>query len=281
MALVIGFLLTVQALVWLHRQRLLAWPAHLEIPGKTDGMMSQEEDSARGFIKGYQEGLQFAWDEIIKLCTKGYTSRELQIMAKTKRSMLYQQVQVKVDELERALGRKLSGPEPQAAQAPVQIQVQLIAGWSYVIKEERPEKSFALFTTLLTSGSRGLCISRTHPDILKQKYKFDAEALWLTKTETAQASGSVKGTEYVSPNNLAHLASSIREFLGKGENGAVIIEGLEYLNTQNDFKSVLKFIQLINEQVVLDKGFLLIPVDESTMDQKDFSLIEREVSQVV
>lgn len=254
----------------------------MEILRKTDGMMSQEEDSARGFIKGYQEGLQNAWDEIVKLCTKGYTSRELQIMAKTKRSMLYQQVQVKVDELERALGRKLSGPEPQAVQAaPAQTQVQLIAGWSYVIKEERPERSFALFTSLLASGSRGLCISRSHPDTLKQKYKFDAEALWLTKTETAQASGSVKGTEYVSPNNLAHLASSIREFLGKSENGAVIIEGLEYLNTQNDFKSVLKFIQLINEQVVLDKGFLLIPVDESTMDPKDFSLIEREVSQVI
>lgn len=133
----------------------------------------------------------------------------------------------------------------------------------------------------MSSGARGLCISRTHPDILKQKYKFDAEALWLTKTETALAAGNVKGTEYVSPNNLAHLASSIREFLGKGENGVVIIEGLEYLNTQNDFKSVLKFIQLINEQVVLDKGFLLIPADEGTMDPKDFSLIEREMSQVV
>jgi Protein of unknown function (DUF835) len=244
--------------------------------------MSQEEDSARGFIKGYQEGLQDAWDEIVKLCTKGYTSRELQIMAKTKRSMLYQQVQVKVDELERALGKKLSGPEAQTAQvAPVPSPVQLISGWSYVVKEERPERSFALFTSLLEKGSRGLCISRTHPDILKQKYKFEAETLWLTKTETAESSGSVKGTEYVSPNNLAHLASSIREFLGKGENGAVIIEGLEYLNTQNDFKSVLKFIQLINEQVVLDKGFLLIPVDEGTMEQKDFSLIEREMSQVI
>jgi hypothetical protein len=244
--------------------------------------MSQEEDSARGFVKGYQEGLQDAWDEIIKLCTKGYTSRELQIMAKTKRSMLYQQVQRKVDELERALGKKLSGPEIQAQQAiPIPVPVQLIPGWSYVVKEDRPEKSFALFASLLSSGSRGLCISRSHPDTLKQKYKFEAETLWLTKTETAETSGSVKGTEYVSPNNLAHLASSIREFLGKGENGAVIIEGLEYLNTQNDFKSVLKFIQLINEQVVLDKGFLLIPVDEATMDQKDFSLIEREMSQVI
>lgn len=54
--------------------------------------MSTEDDSARGYIKGFQEGLQEAWDEIIKLSTKGYTSRELQIMAKTKRSMLFQKV---------------------------------------------------------------------------------------------------------------------------------------------------------------------------------------------
>ena len=245
--------------------------------------MAQEDDSARSFIKGFQEGLQEAWDEIIKLSTKGYTSRELQIMAKTKRTMVYQRVQQKIDELERALGRKLGITElPGATSVTVAPQtLQLIPGWSYVIKEDRPERSFALFTSLLSAGARGLCISRTHPDVLKQKYKFDAESLWLTKTETAQTIAQTKGIEYVSPNNLAHLASAIKEFLSKGENGAVIIEGIEYLTTQNDFKSVLKFVQLINEQVVLDKGFLLVPVDGATMDPKDFSLIEREMSQVL
>ena len=241
--------------------------------------MSQEEDSARSYIKGFQEGLQEAWEEIIKLSTKGYTSRELQIMAKTKKSMIHQQVQQKIDELERALGRKLMVEGVPAAQALPQM-VKLTPGWSYVVKEERPERAFGMFAGLVTGGARGLCISRTHPDILKQKYGFDADSLWLTKTETAQSAGA-KGPEFVSPNNLARLASAIRDFLSKGESGAVIIEGLEYLTTQNDFKSVLKFIQLINEQVVLDKGYLLIPVDEATMDPKDFSLIEREVSQVV
>lgn len=247
-----------------------------------DGKMAQEDDSARGYIKGFQEGLQDAWDEIIKLSTKGYTSRELQIMAKTKRAMLYQRVQQKVEELEKALGRKLSIAEGTSAPAATQAQqVKLTPGWSYLLKEDRPERSFALFSNLLAQGARGMCISRTHPDALKQKYKFGAEFLWLTKTETAQTQQSAPGVEYVSPNNLAHLASAVRDFLSKGENGVVIIEGLEYLMTQNDFRSVLKFIQLINEQVVLDKGYLLVPVDEATMDPKDFSLVEREVSQVI
>src|SRR5512137_367068 len=109
------------------------------------GQMAQEDDSARAFIKGFQEGLQEAWDEIIKLTTKGYTSRELQIMAKTKRSMLFQRVQQKVDELERALGKKLSLETPQVVPAQQQP-LELTTGWSYVIKEERPERSFGIFT---------------------------------------------------------------------------------------------------------------------------------------
>ncbi|MCU0859772.1 MAG: hypothetical protein MUE55_04225, partial [Thermoplasmata archaeon] len=69
-------------------------------------MPGQDEDYVKGFIKGFQEGLQDAWDEILKLTTKGYTSRELQIMAKTKKTMLYQRVQQKADELEKATGRR-------------------------------------------------------------------------------------------------------------------------------------------------------------------------------
>jgi hypothetical protein len=244
------------------------------------GQMPQDDDYVKGFIKGFQDGLQDAWDEIIKLTTKGYTSRELQIMAKTKKSMLYQRVQLKADEIGKATGRKVvvedvltpsSGAPPTA----------LLPGWSYVIKEDRPEKGFALFAGLLSQGSRGLCISRTHPSVLKQRYGFDAESLWLTKTELQSSQAPPGEPEYVSPNNLAHLASAIKEFLHQGEKGAVIVEGLEYLNTQNDFKSVLKFVQLINEQVILDKGYLIVPVDAATMDLKDFSLIEREMSKVL
>jgi len=241
--------------------------------------MSQEEDFARGFIKGFEEGLKDAWEEIIKLSTKGYTSRELQIMAKTKKSMLFQVVQQRAEQMEKTLGKKILTQE--AAPKPQALQATLRQGWSYVLKEERPERSFSLFTSLIGKDGRGLCISRTHPDMLKQKYGFEAETIWLTKTENAQGSTGRKGSEFVSPNNLAHLASAVREFLSKGEGGAVIIEGIEYLTTQNDFKSVLRFVQLINEQVVLDKGYLIMPVDEGTMDTKDISLIEREMSQVL
>src|SRR4030065_1879032 len=111
--------------------------------------MSAEEDSARGYVKGFQEGLQEAWDEIIKLSTKGYTSRELQIMAKTKKSMVFQRVQQKVDELERALGKKLTSAEVVVAQPSAQP-VRAMPGWTHVVKEERPDKSSSRFTSVLS-----------------------------------------------------------------------------------------------------------------------------------
>ena len=262
------------------RKRLLVWPLHREARWKRMGHMSQDEEFAKGFLKGFREGLQDAWDEIIKLSTKGYTARELQIMAKTKKSMLADRVNQKATEIERMIGKKIFAEESPRQETPSR-RVELLPGWSYVVREERPDKSFALFTKLLSGGGKGLCISRTHPDVLKQKYGFDAQSLWLTKTESVDDSVKKSGFEYVSPNNLARLASAVRDFLSKNENGAVIIEGLEYLNTQNDFKSVLKFVQLINEQVVLDKGYLVIPVDRATMDPRDFSLVEREMSQMI
>lgn len=242
--------------------------------------MSKEEDFARGFLKGFEQGLKDAWEEMIKLSTKGYTSRELQIMAKTKQSMLFQQVKAKADELEKALGKRIFAQEAGAERAP-QVQVELTPGWSYVVREERPDRSFSMFSSLLAQGSKGLCISRTHPDTLRQKYGFEAETVWLTKTENPQGSSGAKGGRFLSPNSLANLASLVRDFLNGNESAAVIIEGLEYMTTQNDFKSVLRFLQLINEQVVLDKGYLLVPLSESTMEPKDISLIEREVSQVL
>ena len=68
--------------------------------------MGSEDDLYRGYIKGYQEGLQKAWDELIKLTSKGYTPRELQIMVKSSQPTLSQFVESKKAEIEKALDRK-------------------------------------------------------------------------------------------------------------------------------------------------------------------------------
>lgn len=249
--------------------------------------MPEGEEYAKGYVKGFEDGLQEAWEDLVKLTTKGYTSRELQIMAKSKRAVLYQRVQEKIRELEKALGRPLfpEAVRPEGLGPPVPVQ--LTAGWSYLIKEDRPDRSFALYAEQLRDGRRGLAIARTHPEVLRQKFGLAGGFVWLTKSEKPPAPGGTpapagaESAEYISPSNLARLTAVIKEFLQKSNGGVILIEGLEYLITQNDFRSVLRFIQLINERVVLDKGVLLAPLDPSTMDSREFSLIEREMSAVL
>ena len=54
--------------------------------------LSAREDFYRGYVKGYEEGLNKAWDELIGLTTKGFSSREIQVMAKSKRQSIGESV---------------------------------------------------------------------------------------------------------------------------------------------------------------------------------------------
>jgi len=241
--------------------------------------MGDENEFSKGYLKGYKEGLIEAWDELIKLAGKGYTPRELQIMIKSSRPLLDEKVDQKIAAIEKALGKRIF-TEQSPTERKGESQLDLIPGMSVLFKEERPEKGPTAVSSISKGGSKLLSISRMHPDQLKGRYGFEGSMIWLTKSEYSRNEESAEHIEFVSPNSLPVLAEAIQQFLYSHTGGVVFLEGLEYLSTQNDFKSVLKFVQLINEQVLLKKGFLVLSVNPSTMDQREFSLIEREMSQV-
>ena len=56
-----------------------------------------------------------------------------------------------------------------------------------------------------------------------------------------------------------------------------MLSGLEYLITQNNYSSVLKLIQLLNEQIAIRDSILIVPISPHTLEQKDLKLIEREL----
>jgi len=243
--------------------------------------MPNEEDYSRGYIKGYKEGVQKAWDELVKLASKGYTPKELQIMVRSSQTMLMQSVDAKIAEIEKSLGKKITPDEKAGSQKPPALAA-MSPGMSVCFKEERAERGPLIVKELLAHGSKLLSISRIHPDQLRTKFGFEGQMIWLTKAEmVSEAKSPEENIQFVSPTNLPVLADAIQQFLGSQGNGVVFLEGLEYLTTQNDFKGVLRFIQLINEQVLIRKGMLILSANPSTMDPKEFSLIEKEMMQIV
>jgi GTPase SAR1 family protein len=142
-------------------------------------------------------------------------------------------------------------------------------GFCYLIREEKGEKSFLAFAELMEEGFNGLCIARQYPDEIRDSYDIDETPIyWLTRSGNDKYHMSV---------NLSRMSSFIKRFLDETEQPVLLIEGLEYLIIQNDFMSVLKFIQLVNEYVRMKHACLILPINPDVLDSKDLSLLEREM----
>ncbi len=236
-----------------------------------------------GYVKGYEDGLREAWDEFISLTNKGYTSREIQILAKSQRTTIVE----KVDRRKKKMMAEIefAGPIEEVparshasaatpAERPSSLNVQ--PGGMYLVREGGLDGAMGIMLNG-ASTTKGLCILRTHPDAVAKRFKTDFKMIWLTKTESCSADGSSGKFEFVSPTDLPRLNTMIKSFLTENRGGIVLLEGMEYLVTQNDFKNVLKVLQVVRDQVILAKGVMLIPLDTAVLEERDLKALECEM----
>ena len=52
-----------------------------------------DDEKRKAFLKGFEDGLKAAWREIAALMTRGYSSTELMVFAKSKMAVLYRDVE--------------------------------------------------------------------------------------------------------------------------------------------------------------------------------------------
>ena len=239
--------------------------------------MSEREDYARGYLKGFEDALNEVWTEVLSLGSRAYSSHELQILARTRKSMIQQSVDVKRLELQKMFGVILTKPN---REVPAEFTIR--EGSSIVVREEKPDRAFAIYRSMLSGGSTGLSVTRTDPNRIIEKYHLDTDRtvfVWLTKIEKDEIVQG--GRRYLIRNNLPNLAAEIRTFYGRAKGGIVILEGIEYLVTQYEFRPVLRFIQMVREQAEYSGGYFIVTVDPQTIEDRDYRLLEKEMSLTV
>lgn len=143
-------------------------------------------------------------------------------------------------------------------------------GSSYVLKTRDVKKAYDTYLEVKKKKSaEGIVISRVFPERLQQKYELGGSSfLWLSYEKTEDS---------IDPSNLEKLEFLVHEFISAHEGAVVLLDGVEYLVLQNSFGNTLKFLQSLNDQIILKKATLIIPLDPTSLDKKELSLLEREV----
>jgi hypothetical protein len=143
-------------------------------------------------------------------------------------------------------------------------------GICYIIKERRTRLGFLIIREACLNDRKGLIITREYPDHIREEYGFkDIPIIWLTTNKT-------KSETVIGPMELAKVSAAVVSFLGGGENILVLIDGIEYLISQNDYRTVINLVQFLRDKIVTRKGILMISLDPHTLDKKELRLIEKE-----
>jgi hypothetical protein len=143
-------------------------------------------------------------------------------------------------------------------------------GHSYLIQEEKPEKATDVFLNLVTHGTQGLYITRRYPKEVRETYNLKVTPIiWLTHEKTEEG--------HINPTDIVELSHTVKEFIKKTSDGVILLDGLEYLITQNDYKDILKFIQSLSDSVAMSSSRLIIPIDPSSLNEQQFHLLKRDM----
>jgi hypothetical protein len=151
-------------------------------------------------------------------------------------------------------------------------------GRSYVVEETPPHMSLDAFVNLVTTSAdsgqktEGIVITRQHPDILREKYGLEETPIYWLATRA--------GDKVMSPTNLGILANMLVRFTEQTADGVILLDGIEYLVSNNDFGKVLKMVDQVNDHVLQSGCRMIIPVDPRAFDSKQLALLERNMDKL-
>lgn len=152
-----------------------------------------------------------------------------------------------------------------------EVKYELNERTSYLIEESKPVRSFKLFDQEAQRGRKGLCISRQNPKRLRKRYNWENVPItWLTNN-------NLEKEHCIDPTNLSRLSIEIINFIKETKNGIILLEGLEYLISQNSYQIILRFIQLINDKIMLSNCIILVPIDPLILNERELHLLERDM----
>lgn len=96
--------------------------------------------------------------------------------------------------------------------------------------------------------------------------------LWLSRLSSEKNS--------ISPWPLEGISVAVEHFISSGEKTIILLDGVEYITSHNDFKSMLTLLHDIKERMAMMNSILVLPLDSEVFEEREFALIRRDLVQL-
>ncbi|MEE9489997.1 MAG: DnaA/Hda family protein [Thermoplasmata archaeon] len=151
-----------------------------------------------------------------------------------------------------------------------EMERELVGGRSYLIEEDRPANVFRLSREAMEEGTTAFLVTRTNPKRMRDLFDLgDARIIWLTDRDSA--------TEETIPPTLERIMYMVENFVKNAEKGVVVLDGLEYLISNNNFDAVLRFLRRLIDEVSESSAVFLLSVSPKTLREQELKILEREM----
>jgi len=204
--------------------------------------------------------------------------------------------------LRRGKGSRRPAPTPEKLISSAKTKFKLLHRRVYLVEEDKPDFSMRLFSDILKgrcwdceddesfaceslvcstcnlpcpckkctkyrSRTQGLMITRQYPkDVRTKHFLQTTPIIWISQ---------VSGMDNMDPAKMTLLTDYIVNFMEKSQNGVILVDGIEYLVTSNDFSRVLKVIDKWSETAMATANKLILSINPRAFEQRDLALLER------
>lgn len=146
---------------------------------------------------------------------------------------------------------------------------ELDSGCIYLTDWPGKVDGYSVFSHLVKQGKPGLCITRKNPENVRNIYGLSKTPfIWLSKNKN-------QSHQTIDPAELFRIHPTISDFVSKVGDGVVLMDGLEYLLLDNDFISVVKLMEQVNDTIMASDSRMILLIDPDAIDKKEFHLLKR------
>jgi hypothetical protein len=235
----------------------------------------KDEEFARTYAAGYEEGVRNALREVLGHASRGHTTAELRMLIESRLARLPEEVELKRRSMLApprqpawaSLLRPPAGARPWVAPVgPIPTyHPSLATGGSVLVREERPRRALDLLRESAHEFPRVVLLS-LHPPDLPEIRPDQRIVIPLT------SGGEGPDRAALAPGEIG---GRLREPTESPGGALVYLDALEFLATEHSLETTLRFVQWLSQQVASTGSALLASVDPRALDLKDQSRLER------